>query len=235
MSLLTVAQTVLREVGFPDLSSIVSNTDESARRLYGLANRSGKALMKRHNWTVLQKEHTFSTGSGTAYYDLPSDFDRFIPITGWDRTNYWALQGPISPQEWQVIKSGITQTGPRRRYRIKPLSGTRKIYLDPTPTSTNSLVFEYISSKWCASSGGTAQTAYAADADAAYGDLEYLIELDVKWRFQEILGQPYLEARDEFDRAWAAEKARDGDQPRLSLNGSRRYSQGMNIPESGYG
>ena len=235
MSLLTICQNVLRETGFNNLTSIASSSDENARRLFGLCNREGKALMKRHDWSILQKEHTFSSANGTANYALPSDFDRFIPVTGWDRTNYWALQGPISPQEWQVIKSGITQTGPRRRYRIKPSSQTNYIYLDPTPTSTDSLVFEYISNQWCQSSGGTAQSALALDGDLGIGQFEYLIELGAKWRFLASLGMAYAEERQEYERELALAIARDGDMPKLSLNGPIRYSQGANIPESGYG
>jgi len=235
MSLLTICQSVLRETGFNNLTAIASSSDENARRLFGLANREGKALMKRHDWTVLQKEHTFSTANGTANYALPSDFDRFIKVTGWDRTNYWALQGPITPQEWQLIKSGITQTGPRRRYRIKPSSQTNYIYLDPTPTTTDSLVFEYISNQFCQSSGGTAQSAFAADGDLGIGDFEYLITLGIKWRWLAALGLSYAEERREYDLELERAIARDGDQPKLSLNGNRRWLPGANIPESGFG
>lgn len=235
MSLLTVAQNVLREAGFNNLTSIASSSDENARRLFGLANREGKALMKRHDWTVLQKEHAFSTADGTANYALASDFDRFLPTTGWDRTNYWALQGPISPQEWQVIKSGITQTGPRRRYRIKPSSQTNYIYLDPTPSSIDSVVFEYVSNQWAQTSGGSALSAYASDTDVAIGPFEYLIELGMKWRFLASLGMAYAEERQEYDREVSLAIARDGDMGRLSLNGPQRFSQGSNVPESGFG
>ena len=234
MSLLTICQNVLRETGFNNLTSIASSTDENARRLFGLANREGKALMRRHPWTILQKEHTFNTSNGTANYALPSDFDRLVPVTGWDRTAYWALQGPLSPQDWQLVKSGVVASSIRTGYRIKPSSQTNYIYLDPTPTATNSLVFEYISSQWCQTSGGSALSAFAADTDVGIGQFEYLLELGVKWRFLASLGMSYAEERDEYDRELSLAIARDGDQPVLSLNGKRRI-EGANLPESGFG
>ena len=234
MSLLTICQNVLRETGFNNLTSIASSSDENARRLFGLCNREGKTLMRAHPWTILQKEHTFSTSNGTANYALPSDFSRFVPVTGWNRTNYWALRGPISPERWQRIKSGVTTTSVQDGYRIKPSSQTNYIYLDPTPSATESIVFEYISTQWCQTSGGSALSAFASDTDVGIGDFEFLIELGLKWRFLASLGMAYAEERDEYDREVALAKARDGDQPTLSLNGSR-HIEGANFPESGFG
>ena len=66
-----------------------------------------------------------STASGTVtlqfsqvQYNLPSDWDREIPQTEWDRTNRWPLMGPQSAQDWQSFKSGIVYAGPRERFRI---------------------------------------------------------------------------------------------------------------------
>jgi len=66
-----------------------------------------------------------STASGTVtlqfsqvQYNLPSDWDREIPQTEWDRTNRWPLMGPQSAQDWQSFKSGIVYAGPRERFRV---------------------------------------------------------------------------------------------------------------------
>src|SRR5512146_56394 len=42
---------------------------------------------------------------GQSDYTMPSDFERPIDGTMWDRTRYWAMRGPMSPQQWQFYKS----------------------------------------------------------------------------------------------------------------------------------
>ena len=167
-SLLQIIQTTCDEVGLPRPSVVVATTDDQVRQLLALANLEGEELAARAGhvggWPRLRMEHTITLATSTDNYAFPSDLQYFINSTGWDRTNDWQLLGPLSPQEWQVIKSGITVTGPRRRFRIM----ANRIYVDPTPTASedgNTLVFEYYSNSWCQSSGGTGQSAWAADTD----------------------------------------------------------------------
>ena len=104
--------------------------------LKSLASRSGRILAKRFNWVVLQKEHTFNTADGTASYALPSDFEKLLDLTTWDRANYWSHRGPTSPQEWQQIKSGLVASAQlTKRFRIKPDTRVNKFYIDPTPSA----------------------------------------------------------------------------------------------------
>lgn len=231
MSLLTVCQTVLQETGFPNQTAIVGNTDETARRLLGFCNRAGNFLLRAHDWVTLRKEYTFSTANGTAAYSLPSDFGRFIPSTDWDRTNYWALEGPLTPQEWQFVKSGLIQNGPRSRFRIMPSSFVNQFNLDPTPSSVRTIVFEYICNTWALSAASAAQTSFLADTDTSF--LEYLIGLDVMWRFKHSIGMDYSEEKDEFDNQLEMSKGRDGGSRILSFD--KRYRLSANTPESGFG
>ena len=233
MSLLTICQAVVQECGFPNLLQIVGNTDETARRLLGFCNRSGKSLQKKVDWTQLRVEYTFSTANGTAAYALPTDFDRFIPTTMWDRTNFWALEGPLTPQEWQYVKSGLVQNGPRSRFRLLPSASVDQFNVDPVPGNIRTLVFEYISKNWCLSSGGTGQSSFAADTDTAVGILDHLLALDVIWRFKESIGMAYAEQRDEFENELDMARGRDGGNRILRLN--QRYPLLANIPETGFG
>lgn len=233
MTLLTICQNVAREVGITVPSTIVGNTAKEATVLLRFAERTGDQIAQAHDWTVLLVEHTFTTTSGNAYYDLPAGFRRFVTETAWDRTNYRSMRGPLTPQEWQMRKSGIVSSaGILRNWRVKPVSGVAKFYVDPTPASTDSLVFEYITDYWCQSSGGTAQASWATDADTARID-EDLIEMGVIVRMLNRLGRPYLEEKMEFERDMSRRWARDGGMAVLSLADKPRKTEGeiIGVPD----
>lgn len=204
MSLLTICQAAASSSGFSVPLVIVGNNDATAVLLLSLINKSGKALARKP-WQVLQKEYAFSTVVSQSDYTLPADYGWFQNDTCWDRSNYWQLRGSLSPQEWQVYKSGIQTTTPRNRFRVKG----NLLVIDPTPSAIASMVIEYVSDLWVATSGAPtvgAQDAFAADTDVSLID-EYLLELDLTWRFLERKGLAYLEAKNEamseIDKAFA--------------------------------
>ena len=236
MSLLTVAQAVAEEVGLPMPGSIIGSNDKTAKQLLRLINRSGKRLAKK-NWTILQKENTFSTVASTASYSLPSDFDRLLDGTAWDRDSYWSLRGGLTPRQWQVYKSGLVANSTvRSRFRIKPDSRVNKFFIDPTPSAVVAMVYEYASTQWVSDTGNTTgKAAYAVDTDVALIS-EELIEMDVIWRILNRKGFAYeeekLEAESAIDRAYAE----DGGAPVLDMGGPVLVPNfHMNLPEGGFG
>lgn len=155
-------------------------------------------------------------------YDLPTDFDRYIGQTWWDRTNHWRLIGPDSPQMNQYIRSGIFATGPRRRWRqIGRRPAAWRIW--PPPFSggapaPGALVFEYISKNWVLDADGTTtKPAFTADTDECLLD-EQLVILGVKWRMWQIKGFEYAAMQQEYIDAVSAKFASDGGIPDLYLN-----------------
>lgn len=170
---------------------------------------------------------------GQQDYSLPSDFAYFIQQTFWDRAFRWQLLGPLEAQEWQVLKSGISPTGPRRRFRIMG----NKFYIDPVPTEVDQEVFEYYSLNWCQSSGGTAQPRWAADTDYYILDDDAFV-LGLKWRYLAAKRLPYQE---EYNTYWdkvQRNMARNGGNRNLPLNASAsgvRLLNSQNVPDTGYG
>lgn len=234
MTLLTICQNIAREVGITVPSSIVGNTAKEATVLLRFAQRTGTQIAQAHDWVTLQAEHTFTTADGTAYYDLPAGFRRFLVETAWDRDNLRPMRGPITPAEWQVWKSSvIANAGIHKRWRVKPVSGVKKFYVDPIPSATDSLVFEYVSDYWCQSSGGTAQSEWTADTDTARID-EDLIEMGVIWRMLNRLGRPYIEERAEFDMEVERRWGRDAGAAILSMGERRRHVGGdvVGVPDA---
>lgn len=170
---------------------------------------------------------------GQQAYPLPSDFGYFMTQTFWDRAFRWQLLGPLDAQEWQVLKSGISPTGPRRRFRIMG----NYFYIDPVPSEVDTEVFEYYSNAWCQSSTGTAQTTWLADTDYYTLDDECMI-LGIIWRFLAAKRLSYDEERNTYDRAVERAMARNGGNRNLPLNASAsgiRLLNEQNVPDTGFG
>jgi len=240
MSLLQICQSVAREIPLSVPTVLVGSTDETAKLLLACAQKAGKSLARAKDggWVAMQSEHTFSTVVGQTDYDLPSDFAWVLNDTLWDRTNYEHLRGPLSPQQWQVRRSSVlSDTSTTWKYfRFRRVSGTDKFSITPVPDAVESLVFEYMSNGWCASSGGTAQSYWQADDDVGVLD-EHLIELGIMWRMLERLGMVYQSALDEYERELEKAIARDGGAPVLSISHepTLQLISANQVPDTGFG
>lgn len=229
MTLLTIAQTALREIGdFTVPSTIANNTDPTAVQLLALANRTGRTLANDFRWQVLLTTHSFTTVASTADYALPSDFGRFANLTFWDETNDTRMWGPVSTSEWQYLQSsglgGAAQFD--KAFRI---AGSR-FYIYPTPSSTDTIAFQYYSKNWI-----SGKSAFSTDADAALID-EDLITLGLKWRYLQAKGDAFenekMEYFERLESLQAADGARDAIRFGVSMVGAD-YSG--NLPETGFG
>jgi acyl-CoA-binding protein len=151
-------------------------------------------------------------------YTIPSDFDRYISHTWWDRTNHWMLVGPQSPQFDQWQRSGIVTTGPRLRWRqigVRPT--VFRLWPPPTSASTpDALVFEYVNDGWVLHVDGTFGNRFTADTDIPLLNDQMFI-LGVKWRFWQIKGFSYGAMQQEYIDFVNREKARDGGMPDLAM------------------
>ena len=164
MSLLSMLQRVCNEVGLPEPTLVLSSTDRQMRQLLAITYRVGNDL-RACAWPDMQKEYSFTLVNGQDAYPFPADYDFDISETHWNRSTTNSLIGPLSPSEWQSLKSGsITSSITNYQFRFKG-SGTNQFFIDPTPTATNAgeiLVFEYQSLNWIRPRTWTASTNFAA-------------------------------------------------------------------------
>lgn len=238
-ALLAIVQAAADELGIQRPSSVVSSSDVQVQQLLALANREGKELSAREGinggWPQLRKLHEITSVADQENYAFPSDLQYFVNTTAWDRAQNWPMRGPVSPQEWQVLKSGtIGSIGPRRRFRI--MEG--EIYFDPAPEENGqAYVIEYYSDTWCESSGGTAQRVWAADTDVPLLPDDCFI-LGLMWRFRRAKGLDYAEEAAMYEDLVSRELGRSGMAPVVDLTGSQtgvRFLNEDNIPDTGYG
>lgn len=241
MSLLTICQEAARNIPVDVPTSIIGNNQQTATLLLASAQKTGKALARapKSGWLATTKEYTFSTVAGTADYALPADFGHLVDQSLWDRSNYWELRGPLTPQQWQTYKSSVLGNTDItwKRFRIRNVSGTVKFSIDPTPTDNGEeLVFEYVSTGWCKNASEVWQSEFKNDTDVGLVD-EYLIQLGVEWRMLNRLGMEYQEEKREYEIQVQQAIARDGGAPVLDL-GTRRSRSLIgpwNVPDTGYG
>lgn len=188
--------------------------------------------------SVLTNEPFFC---GQVTYALPSDLATFMSQTFWDRAFKWQLLGPIDAQEWQVLLSGISPTGPRRRFRI--FNNTFNINPVPGFNSTDNgsiEVAEYYSNGWCQSTGGTSgtiQTSWAADTDNYCLDDQAMI-LGIQWRYLRAKRLSYDEEKQTYDLLAERLMSRDGASRSIPLNASSsgiRLLNQSNVPDTGFG
>lgn len=171
---------------------------------------------------------------GKGGYDMPSDFEYFAQLTYWDGSYRWQLLGPISAQEKQVLKYGISPVGPRRRFYIRD----SKFYIDPIPgVSDEVLAYDYYSNGWCQSAGGTAQNLWQADTDTYRLDEDCFIQ-GVKWRFLRAKGFDYMEEKASYEADCIRALSRDGGNRDLPLNARAPDVMLLNnsqVPDTGFG
>lgn len=235
MTLLSTINQVQDSIGLPRSSTVISSTDQTVRTLLAFANEEGNALARRGSWNKLVKEATFVTVNGTASYALSTiapDFRHLLNDTSWNRDSRRSMGGPLSSQDWQAQQAWVAAS-PFQQFRIRG----GDILITPTPTTAENIYFEYVSNSWCKSSGGTDQTAWAADTDVGILD-EYLMGLGIKFRWLKSKGFPaYVEAEQMYNLEVQKALGRDGGARTVNLNSrsaSRLKSQGI-IPDTGYG
>ncbi len=234
MTLLTIANDIERETGLAVSSTIVGNNNQQARRILASVNRAGKLLAMK-DWVVLIKEHTFSTSNNIASYAFPQDFKALIHNTVWNRSQSDPASGPKTPQVWQDRKSGLVSTGITDEWRIKPEKGLKRFYIDPTPSSVETLAYEYLSNSWVKRSGSpdTFFTLFAQDAETSIID-EDVVTMQALWRVLKAMGLSYFDEKDEAEHQTDVYFARDGGATVLDASTTDRVLVAV-TPDKGFG
>lgn len=181
---------------------------------------------------------TNTAPAGTTYtfgqvsYDMPSDYQRTVNKTQYNKTNRWSVIGPKSSQEWQWLKASYITTGPRMRYRIMG----NKFTIWPMATTQVTLGFEYQSNAWVESAAGVAKTTATVDTDTFLFP-DRLLVLGTKLKYFEIKGFDTTTLYADYQRELSKFKAQDAGADTLSM--APRYPNILltqnNLPDTGFG
>lgn len=191
--------------------------------------------------TVTMNQAATGSGSQTltfsqVKFEPPTDFDRQIDRTQWDKSKHWEMLGPETPQQREWLKSGYISTGPRIRYWW--MGGYFTIW--PALGTTESLGFEYVSKYWVRATAPTTlaptKQAFSVDTDTCIFS-DALMRSLIKLKYWEIKGFDTAA----FYRDYMMQKdiAKSADAGNGTLSMAPRISEVLigweNIPDSGYG
>jgi hypothetical protein len=218
-----------------DITDPFASTDPNIIQLLRFLKSGGREIARAREWTFLVREYTFSTVSGTANYALPSDFRNLIAQSGWNRTTVWPLGGPVSSQDWQYRKASPVVGDISYAVRL----WASQMYLNPTPTSTQTIAFEYLSTYWVEPSGQTSPTSETPTVatDTICFDPNLIVR-KLKLDFLKAKGLDTTTVQMDFDASLDSAKGEDADGPILCLGGyvdPLHLLSGDNFPQTGYG
>lgn len=232
MSVLTIAQNVAQEAGFSVPSTLVSNADEIAVQLLALitaetTNLSQGIIAGRavdFYWQRLITRGTITFVNGTEAYAFPTDYNAsYVPNTMWNVTTGRPVIVPLSAEQFEIQKNYLITSSIDYMMYIYG----NQFHFMPVPSSTDSIVYEYLSTNYFRASGGTAKAAITVDTDTTAID-ENIVKLGVKFRFLQAKGLlptvGYQSAFEYMDYVAAAERAmmKDGaGKPILNMSNSQ--------------
>lgn len=212
MTLLSLVNNAQDALSLPRSSAVAGALDQNTRTMLSLANREGKQLARRYAWQAITKEKTFtSIAAETQTNAIPSDFDRLVNESMYNRSQKRWVLASLSSTEWQTQKA-ITATVITDSFRIR---GDALLLL-PTPPAGDTYAYEYVSKNWCESSGATEQAAWAADTDTGILD-EELMTLGLIWRFKKAKELDYAEDFATYEKEVNQAIMRDGGRRTLSF------------------
>ena len=218
-------------LSLPVPSAIVGSTDKQVIQLLALVNQEGRSLARRGPWEMLVEERTFGTIASPGQAGaIPADFDRFVPNSFFNRSTRRPVYGPVTPQQWQWIQAQPVYSTVYLAYRRR----TGQFLITPTPVAGETIAYEYVSSNWAKSAGGTPLPAFQADTDAAFLD-EELITLGAVWRYLRAKGLDYAEEMATYEREVEQALARDGGSSAISMSPQPIDVGRINLPDGDFG
>jgi len=219
-SLLQIVQTAAREISVPIPQNVLSNTNGNVQKLYSYVVAICDELLADFDWQMLQKRYTLTTTNGVDNYAFPTDFDRAISGTVFDQNNRWAMNGSLTPIQWEWSKVSQLSTSPFERYRVFQ----DKFWLFPVPGATPfTLVYEYISNAYVVDgSSGLQKGLFEADSDICMFDFRTVV-YGVIWKYKASVGQDTTDAVSNFNRSYELAKGSDMPTQRLFMGNTRGY------------
>lgn len=173
MSLLEAVTNVANEAGYLVPGAIVGSADVTARQLLAIGQRVIKEMAIAYPWPKLYASGTITLAAGMASYALPAAFSYYHYDTFWNSSQRWKVLGPMSPQEYAEIRGTGFEPTPFSRFQIRGITDT-ELLISPTPTATETLIFEYIADRPVRPATWTATTVYAAGAYTFYNGNYYV-------------------------------------------------------------
>ncbi len=236
----TAIRRALGVMGLPAIADVPArlSTDATARQMWALLLECGQELYGEHEWRMLKRTQTINTSTPSIAPDkfaLPDDWKRYIDETGWNNSARLPLLGPISDQQWRMLKArGLGASTLQVQYTLED----NYLVLYAPPPTAQTLQIDYLSRGWVqdAVTSTLRKDAPTADADIVLYDPRLIVSM-LKFKWRSAKGFDTTAAQIEYNKA--LDNAKYDDQPKkdLDLSGQSSYPYlGVNnISDTGYG
>lgn len=232
----TVLQIIQRACGILNLTkpqSAFTSQDAQAQQFVDLLQEVADDIARDYDWQLLAKTQSFlTTATEEQVGVIPSDFDRYLPDTMFDRTINRKMIGPIPPREYQEFKSYPVYGFVYPYFRIVG----NNILLLPTPSAGNTVVFEYQSKNWARSIGNNEQPEFLADTDTPILP-DHLYWRGLVYRWKQAQGFDYQAELASFEKNLKQELSRARWQSNISMLGLTAITyrdRGPGVPEGNF-
>lgn len=186
-TLLQICTFASDEIGISRPSSVVSSQEPDVQKLLRYANKTGNRIMKAYAWQQLRKGSTFAAlGQYEQTGILPSDFDRMVAETFWNRSTTVNIAGPVSDVQWETLLAQ-NMNFPNQNYFI---FRDGQILIYPTSGVGNTLAFTYVNKNYVVDGDTQAsKDSFTKDSDTTVLDDELMIQ-GIIFEFLDNDGQP---------------------------------------------
>lgn len=236
----TVVNRAALELGLNQSSDPVASSDANMLQLIALLGSLGEELWRARVWTSLTKEYVFTTQANVFTYPFPADFGQLINQTAWDRTNQIPAAGPLTPQEWQMLKA--RQVNLAFVISIRQLDDALQLFPN-TAGADRVIAYEYLSRNWVASPAAQgAGTGPDQDAIKTSNDVVWfpplLMVKGLRLAFRDAKGFDTTSDQRKYDEVLALCMGDDAAAPALNLAGAAFGDPLLtirNFPDTGFG
>lgn len=201
-SVLGILQTAANRIGIPAPAAYTSNT-QLLHLLYDVCQDLRNTCAFRQQ----VRTHTFNTSSSRASYPLPSDFYAQVRGSQYNRATDEPLIGPADDAVWAFLTEGSGGSLSKYTFQVSgpdldPSSASGQFTLNPTPDSTQSIGFYYITKHFFVpSTYATASLSetISASTDICIFDDDVLIQ-GLKYKYKEAKRLDYSDAKQAYER-----------------------------------
>lgn len=234
MTLLEVIREYCKREGLRQPNAAISSNDAQVLQMVALLNKLLDDLMINHSRfsrTIVEETWT-STGveiQGTITSLFPG-YLWLMPKSFYDRTASINIRGPLTPEEWQKLKSLAAYNSAYPSYRFIG----NNLHLYPIVDVTHTLAVEYKTEACVTSASGTLKKYFTVDTDTFnLNDSILILGLEYLWRQKK--GMEYEPAQDMYIKAIRSLGSQDGQRTQMDMGAEMtQLKPGIYIPDSNW-
>lgn len=189
-NLLSLCRQAADEVRIQRPSAVAGVDDSDSNVFFRYANMIGEMLKRTYDWQFLRKEFIFAAtpNQNEQLNSMPTDIERIIPETFYDKANYREIYGPVSFPFWNGLKNSNINTVSNSPDYFMIRQNLINLY--PVPTSSSEFSYEYVSENWVLDNLSNPKKRFSSDTDTCLFDDELMIS-GIVFKFLQSEGQPF--------------------------------------------